>query len=411
MKPMKVVRRKHQNDNKKKIILFTAIGFVLVALIVAGLYLYRDFISVNKYKKIEAEQRTKFCAINDGQNVSMKVKVGDMCMLTVPEDINLANVEYISSKEEILSVDSGGRVDFLSEGQAMITVKGPLFEGYCNFTVEKADDNKKDEGIVSSAITANLDYLNKNLDNEDEYPYLLQVNRQTNVVTVFTYDEGGRYVVPVRAMVCSCGTSGDDITPTGDYQVEYKARWNALFGDCFGQYISGFNGDILFHSVPYFTQNADDLETQEFNKLGQNASQGCVRLTVSDAKWIYDNCDICTQVKVIDKSESADSLGKPATIKLSKDEKWDPTDPDENNPFLKKAPVIEGAEDKEIKVGEEYNMLDGIKAVDTCSNDITSEVKVTGNVITKKKGVYYVTYDVIDGLGKEVVKTIKVTVK
>ncbi|MFR5209625.1 MAG: L,D-transpeptidase family protein [Clostridia bacterium] len=27
-----------------------------------------------------------------------------------------------------------------------------------------------------------------------------------------------------------------------------------------------------------------------FNKLGEQASQGCVRLAVSDAKWVYDNC-------------------------------------------------------------------------------------------------------------------------
>ena len=62
---------------------------------------------------------------------------------------------------------------------------------------------------------------------------------------------------------------------------------------------------------------------------------GCVRLTVKDAKWIYDNCPSGTAVEVYD-SEDPGPLGKPETMKLDKDNAnkgWDPTDPDENNPW------------------------------------------------------------------------------
>lgn len=42
-------------------------------------------------------------------------------------------------------------------------------------------------------------------------PYFLAVNRDANVVTVYTADEDGRYTVPFMAMVCSGGMD----TPAG----------------------------------------------------------------------------------------------------------------------------------------------------------------------------------------------------
>ena len=42
--------------------------------------------------------------------------------------------------------------------------------------------------------------------------------------------------------------------------------------------------------------------------------------------------------------------------------------------------------------------MDNIKAVDTCSNDITDKIAVTGNVVTSRVGKYKVTYSVTDSL-------------
>ena len=412
MKPMKIVRRKRQKESKTKYILFIAAGVLLVAILFGLIFLFRNSHAESNYVKtsIPVEETTKYCVINDSERISMNVKVGDMSIITVPDEIDLSGVEFTTSSEDILRVDSGGRVDALKEGSAYISIKAPSFEGYCDYTVSKAESSSEDKA-VTSAVIANVDYLKNNLKNTDYNPYLIQVNRKTNVVTVYTYDEHGRYQVPVRAMVCSCGTGGDDITPTGEFTVEMKSRWSSLFGDVYGQYITGFNGDILFHSVPYYTDSADDLEVEEFNKLGENASQGCVRLAVSDAKWIYDNCDIYTIVRVIDQSEKADSLGKPVAVKIQKKPKWDPTDPDKDNPYLDKMPEIEGAEDKEIKKGDEYSETEGVTAKDAYGNDLTKSIKVIGNVMTGKKGTYFVTYKVTDGYGKQTAKTVTVTVK
>lgn len=41
------------------------------------------------------------------------------------------------------------------------------------------------------------------------------------------------------------------------------------------------------------------LEYLEYNKLGTSASMGCVRLTVENAKWIYDNCPAGTTIRMV----------------------------------------------------------------------------------------------------------------
>ena len=62
---------------------------------------------------------------------------------------------------------------------------------------------------------------------------------------------------------------------------------------------------------------------------------GCVRLTVADAKWIYDNCSIGTAVYFYDNAGNPGPLGKPKAKKLSNNSMgyWDPTDPSPGNPW------------------------------------------------------------------------------
>lgn len=48
-------------------------------------------------------------------------------------------------------------------------------------------------------------------------------------MTVYTYDEKGKYTIPVRAMICSTGL--DNSTITGDYTIGIKTEWLSLVGD------------------------------------------------------------------------------------------------------------------------------------------------------------------------------------
>ena len=338
----------------------------------------------------------------------LTLSVGEAKVITISKEEEEKLHKWTSSDVTIATVDSGGRVDAKSTGNVTVTALFSDNKKYeCKVTVVEAEEEEVDR--FSTAITANSDVLEKNLaDNSGRNPYAIYVNRKKNCVTVYTYDENGEYTVPIRAMVCSCGKNNGTIT--GTFGIYFKHEWHPLFDNVYGQYVSGISGDYLFHSVPYYSPSPDDLEVEEFNKLGTSASLGCVRLSVSDTKWIYENCAYNTTIKIYD-DDNPGPLGKPETIKIT-DLKcgWDPTDDNKSNPYYNKTPQITGAESCKIKKGGIFSPMGNIKAVDTCSNDITDKVVVTGNVVTSRVGKYKVTYSVTDSLHRHKRVDITVTV-
>ena len=168
---------------------------------------------------------------------------------------------------------------------------------------------------------------------EPEFPYYIRINRKQNCITVYTLDDEGEYTIPYKAMICSTGLY--NATPRGTYQISTKYLWRELYGGVYGQYATRIHGGVLFHSVPYYSRSKNALCTDKYNKLGQQASMGCVRLTVEDAKWIAENCPQGTTVEIYDDDDPG-PLGKPEAVKIDTDSPnkgWDPTDPDENNPW------------------------------------------------------------------------------
>ena len=245
----------------------------------------------------------------------------------------------------------------------------------------------------------------------DKYPYLVKVNRVLNCVTVYTKDSNGKFTVPYKSMACSTGKYINN-TPLGTFKVSSRYTWRLMVDGTHSQYATRFYGGILFHSVPCYSPHKNQLEYEEFNKLGSPASLGCVRLNVQDAKWIYDNCPYGTTVIVYDDETSPGPLGKPSVIKIPEDSPyrgWDPTDPDSSNPWNNCSPSIE-ASDMTIVANSGINLLNMIKAKDTCGNDVTSTVKISGDYNLTVPGSYQVTFNVTDLLGRSAAKTIIWTV-
>ena len=127
--------------------------------------------------------------------------------------------------------------------------------------------------------------------------YWIKVNKKANVATVYQL-KNGRYK-PIKAFLVSCGGAN---TPAGTFYTPAKYRWQTLMGPSYGQYCTRVHGGVLFHSVWYYEKNPSTQSTVQFNKLGQTASHGCIRLSVGDAKWIYDNCALGTKVTVYSSS-------------------------------------------------------------------------------------------------------------
>ena len=173
------------------------------------------------------------------------------------------------------------------------------------------------------------------------YNYAVRINRAANTITVYKRDDRGQYTIPYKAMVCSTG----DATPLGTfytYDDPSNSKWSprypwwSLYGGVYGMYATGITGAILFHSVPYYSPNQNDLEYGEYNKLGTAASMGCVRLAVRDVMWIFSHCPKGTMVEFYDDADDPGPLGKPEPVHIdtsSPNRGWDPTDPDPANPW------------------------------------------------------------------------------
>ncbi len=230
--------------------------------------------------------------------------------------MTISSVEMPANKQDITnnSINTTSEVQTVTEEQQTSNELEPTLE---NIIIEENADAP--EAPVTTAI-----------------PYYIKVNRTQNVVNVYTVDENGEYTMPYKVMLCSTGTS----TPKAGkkYKItSYRTLWNKLKGNVYGQYAVQITGNILFHSVPYTAKNNSSLEYWEYDKLGTKASLGCIRLTVEDAKWIYDNIVPGTWVEFYE-DENPGPLGKPEAQKISENienRNWDPTDLNENNPWNK----------------------------------------------------------------------------
>lgn len=165
--------------------------------------------------------------------------------------------------------------------------------------------------------------------------YYIKVNVGAQIVTVYKMDSNGQYTIPYKNFITSTGLPGSE-TPLGKYEI-YSSRhtWMRMVDNTYGQYAVRFNGPILFHSITYEKKSYDSFKWYEYNKLGYPASLGCVRLTVRDAKWIYDNCENGTVVEIYEGEpnlELWEKLRYQLKIPLPEGTNWDPTDPHPNNP-------------------------------------------------------------------------------
>lgn len=250
--------------------------------------------------------------------------------------------------------------------------------------------------------------------------YWIKVNKQANVATVYQL-KNGTYK-PIKAFLVSCGGAN---TPAGTFYTPAKYRWQTLMGPSYGQYCTRVHGGVLFHSVWYYEKNPSTQSTVQFNKLGQTASHGCIRLSVGDAKWIYDNCALGTKVTVYSSSNPG-PLGKPKGIKVStaRRQYWDPTDPSKKNPYRKQKATLTVAKKKAktAEYGTSYNVKSGVTAKDKITKkSLTKNITYTttkyvkgkyrkAKFSTKSLGTYRIKYTVKSSLGVKTTKTIVVRV-
>lgn len=153
--------------------------------------------------------------------------------------------------------------------------------------------------------------------------YQLKVNKELNCLTVYAKDGDNGYIIPVKSMLTSVG----DDTPVGTFRTPEKYRWRFMVNGTYTQYATRITQGFLFHSITYETTKEDTLITPGYNMLGVTRSLGCVRLNAWNAKWVYDNCSIGTEVVIYNDASTPGPFFKPYQVWIPADQKYDPTDP------------------------------------------------------------------------------------
>lgn len=121
--------------------------------------------------------------------------------------------------------------------------------------------------------------------------YLIMVDTTNCYVGIYegSYGNWNR----IQYWRCSCGAPSTP-TVTGVYTVFQKPLWFGHAGEYRVWYATGFYSEYYFHSVLY----TDDEYQNRFvdARLGMHISQGCIRMDIKNAKWIYDKIPYGTTV-------------------------------------------------------------------------------------------------------------------
>lgn len=171
---------------------------------------------------------------------------------------------------------------------------------------------EKDGYIYCEDNFSNKGWIKKGSDDLRSIPfntskYIIDVNLTKQVVNI--YNNGN---IVRKNIICSTGTLGnpDTETPLGIFKIKKKLFYpNGLnLNNEDGtkeivMYPVQFFSNYLIHSVPIVEIKHNNKVEQKENvteklKLGKPASHGCIRLSIEDSRWIYDNIPQNAQVYI-----------------------------------------------------------------------------------------------------------------
>ena len=222
--------------------------------------------------------------------------------------------EPVKFTKKLKNGSSGKLVKQLQERLAELGYyEGPLSGSYQKYTIRavkkfQTQNGMEDTGVVDEE-TWNLIFNDVHIVLPDAtpkptppVPFHIVVDVANQVTSVYGRDENGEYTVVVRQMLCSTGMKA---TPSdvGDWVLNGRhATWCIFpkWGNSYARYWTQINSSIAFHSPIYTAVSNSAMKISSYKKLGQRASHGCIRLSVWDAKWIYDNVGKGTVVSIVE---------------------------------------------------------------------------------------------------------------
>ena len=225
--------------------------------------------------------------------------------------------EPVAFTKKLKSGSSGKLVKQMQERLAELGYyEGPVSGNFQKYTTRAVKTFQTQNGIESTGVvdeqTWNLIFNDvhivlpgatpKPTPEPTPVPFHIVVDVQNQVTSVYGRDENGEYTVVVRQMLCSTGMKA---TPSdvGDWVLNGRhATWCIFpkWGNSYARYWTRINSNIAFHSPIFTSVSNSAMKIDSYKALGRRASHGCIRLSVWDAKWIYDNIGAGTVVSIVE---------------------------------------------------------------------------------------------------------------
>ncbi|MBE6054112.1 MAG: L,D-transpeptidase [Clostridium sartagoforme] len=120
--------------------------------------------------------------------------------------------------------------------------------------------------------------------------YFIWVDLKNFKVNIFNGSKNNWTLL--HSYLCSIGKKSTP-TPRGSFSIGIKGLYFGVEKGYKCWYYTQFKGNYLFHSIIY---NLDGSVRD--GRLGKAISDGCIRLTKVNAKWIYDNIPENTKVYI-----------------------------------------------------------------------------------------------------------------
>lgn len=133
------------------------------------------------------------------------------------------------------------------------------------------------------------DELNSKEMNSDTN-YYIAVSKSQREVYIY-HKEINSWVI-IKTFSCSVGAP-ESPTIEGNFNSGLKGK-ELRINETYVKYFTQISGDYLFHSIPY-----NEIGEPIDEVLGEAVSHGCVRLSLEDAKYIYDTIPARTGIKII----------------------------------------------------------------------------------------------------------------
>jgi lipoprotein-anchoring transpeptidase ErfK/SrfK len=210
-------------------------------------------------------------------------------MAQITENAKLYS-SYYSPYDVIGTLDSGTKVEII---YGMYTEWFYVSTGKIKGWVPRkalfipADSPTNTSRMTKEQLEGFVDY--KGFKSNSSYLVWVDICRQ--LTYIFSGSKGNWMLN--RTIQCATGKN-ESPTIRGTFTVSQRGDWFYYPRYRSGaKYWVGFNGDYLFHSITFDASGSIKDAT-----LGKRASSGCVRMSVEDSRWIYNNIPTGTTVWV-----------------------------------------------------------------------------------------------------------------